>query len=230
MSKKTLYSNLQTNNYEEVYMSISPYCAFLAVASQAMAINCLPDNRLSIGMPFPNVQLDFPEVKLLYANFDENNQPTNALALVKFLDNGYWDSALLNVEKSIVESLSYVCVNQNGKSASTPHDILDELIRSFELPNDCFIVYNLNATGRVKSPAYAWVKEFECIIFTHLPQNAINSGESPRCRMTIIKGMEYAPKFFDIVSEYNSEDSKLFDQEVLSQLRFHDMSTQPSFP
>ncbi len=171
-----------------------------------------PLPQLRLGMKAEDFITAYPNAKQGMITKDKEGNITDGIALCEIKDGQYWDSALIKIKDSQVDSWSYVRTKDFEKARKDVGKVFKVLKQ--ELGKDeKKVSRQLLKQGKVRSPAFIWKRDNDFVVFSHSPVKLYKSGEPFICRLTVALNDQAVRELFDIADDKKDDDSQLF-QEV----------------
>jgi hypothetical protein len=177
--------------------------------------NLFPLQKLEIGVSVEPLKAAYPGFKEGFVKKNASGETVEGIILLQIEGNAYWDSAVVTIKDSKVESWSYVRTKDFDRVKNDVPRVFGALKKSLGENYERKIVQQLLKQGKVRAPLFVWTLDERQIAFSHTPFKEHKSGDPFICQLTIASKGHPLEKLFESPTLADGKDSQLFE-DVMS--------------
>lgn len=176
--------------------------------------NLFPLQQLRLGMKSKDFVAAYPDAKQAMVQKDETGKLVEGIALCEIKDGKFWDSAVVKIKNSQVESWSYVRTKDFDLAKRDIEKIYKALRKELGKNEKKKVSRQMLKKGKVRSPTFVWQRADDFVVFSHSPVKAYKAGEPFLCRLTVAPDDKAIRELFDIADDEKSGDADLFREVI----------------
>ena len=177
--------------------------SFGNVSADARHLEALPFSDIEIGMSFKELMERHPSEKILFPKGNDSQSPEKGVVMYEFSTNKFWDSLMVQIADTKVQSLAYSRINRELLLSKGPsgvdfsnvarnvqplfNQLKQQLGETFEKKIVC---RHLRET-KIRSAMYVWKREKDVVVLIHMPVGLYTKGNIFDCQLTIAPTVEY---------------------------------------
>ena len=180
----------------------------------------LPD--ITIGMTWTTLIKKYPSIKVMMADEDDGDDQNlkDLIAIYEIHTNKFWDTLVISIEATKVESLSYFYANNELFSKKPNMRDYDKIIKNikplfWQLKKELGATFEKKVTHgertKERCAMYVWKRENDVVAFSHSPVSKVKKGGLFDCQLVIAAKIENLAGLYErMATDSIPEDAKLW--------------------